>query len=123
MAESSRTGSLVDRANLSCTAGHAGFLPGDFRSRRRKPGSVGSRRRQVAWLILCGAPLLLNLLAAALHRYPYGAGRLSQHLAPGLCLLAGLGAAALIARVKRLSPAKCTLALAGSFACIGLIGM
>jgi hypothetical protein len=44
----------------------------------------------------------MSLLAAALHRYPYGGhARLSQYLAPGICLLAGLGAALLTARLRR----------------------
>ncbi len=40
-------------------------------------------------------------LAAFLHRYPYGISRLSQHLAPAACLLAGTGAAALLERFVR----------------------
>jgi hypothetical protein len=59
-----------------------------------------ARRKQWEQLILCSAPVLLNLLAAALHRYPYGtAARLSQSLAPGLCLLAGLGLAQFLTRM------------------------
>jgi hypothetical protein len=55
----------------------AGSLPGSF-------------------LLLWLAPFGLNLLAAALHRYPYGGCcRLSQHLAPAVCLLAGAGLARL----------------------------
>jgi Dolichyl-phosphate-mannose-protein mannosyltransferase len=51
-------------------------------------------RRDV--LVLCLLPFVLNLLAAVQHRYPYGACcRLSQHLAPAVCLLAGWGAASL----------------------------
>jgi hypothetical protein len=44
----------------------------------------------------------LSLVAAALHRYPYGShARLSQYLAPGICLLAGSGGALLISRLRR----------------------
>jgi hypothetical protein len=44
----------------------------------------------------------LSLIAAALHRYPYGShARLSQYLAPAICLLAGSGAALLLERVRR----------------------
>ncbi len=58
----------------------------------------GRRSLLVLWL----APFALNLLAAFLHRYPYGAaGRLTQHLAPAVCLLAGTGAAALLERFVR----------------------
>jgi hypothetical protein len=58
-------------------------------------------------LVLCLAPFALNLLAAALGRYPYGACcRLSQHLAPAVCLLAGAGAATLAGRLARTPPAR-----------------
>lgn len=44
----------------------------------------------------------LSLIAAAMHRYPYGAhARLSQYLAPAICLLAGSGAALLLAQLRR----------------------
>src|SRR5262249_55409408 len=43
--------------------------------------------------------LALNLVAATLHRYPYGEhARLTQHLTPGVCILAGLGLAMLLDR-------------------------
>jgi hypothetical protein len=52
-----------------------------------------------ALLALCLVPFALNFVAAVLHRYPYGAcARLSQHLAPAVCLLAGCGAASLLER-------------------------
>jgi len=52
-------------------------------------------------LVLCLAPFGLGLFAAALHRYPYGAScRLCQHLAPAICLSAGMGAAVLLERLR-----------------------
>jgi len=43
----------------------------------------------------------LSLVAAALHRYPYGGhARLSQYLAPAICLLTGAGAALLITKLR-----------------------
>jgi hypothetical protein len=48
--------------------------------------------------VLLLAPFALNLLAAAMHIYPYGIARLSQALAPATCLLAGAGLAALLER-------------------------
>lgn len=43
-------------------------------------------------LVLCLIPFALNLVAAFLGKYPYaGCCRLSQHLAPAICLLAGVG--------------------------------
>jgi hypothetical protein len=59
-----------------------------------------SRRRELAVTVL--GWFGVSLLAAALHRYPYGGhARLSQYLAPGICLLTGLGAAMLAAKLRR----------------------
>jgi len=55
----------------------------------------GGRRSLV---VLFLTPFALNLLAAAMHLYPYGVGRLSQHLVPAICLLAGTGLAVLLQR-------------------------
>jgi hypothetical protein len=58
------------------------------------------RSRQWSWLTICTVPFALWLLAALLHRYPYAAScRLSQHVAPIVCLTAGLGSAALLERI------------------------
>ncbi len=49
----------------------------------------------------------MALVAAGLKRYPYGGGtvggaaRVTQYAAPGLCLLAGLGASTLLSRLHR----------------------
>lgn len=43
-------------------------------------------------LVLCLAPFALNFIAAVLDKYPYaGCWRLTQHLAPAICLLIGVG--------------------------------
>ncbi len=61
-----------------------------------------SRRSRSEPAIAITACFVLSLVAAAMHRYPYGGhARLSQYLAPAICLLAGLGAAQLIARFRR----------------------
>ena len=53
----------------------------------------GRRPLLMLWL----APFALNFVAAVLHRYPYGGCcRLSQHLAPAVCLLTGLGMTTLL---------------------------
>jgi hypothetical protein len=63
---------------------------------------VLARRRRGALLALCLLPFALNLVAAALHRYPYGGCcRISQHLAPAICLLAGTGLVWTIDRVAK----------------------
>jgi hypothetical protein len=55
------------------------------------------RTRQRALLGLLLGPLPLNLLAAALHRYPYGtAPRVALYMAPAFCLLAAVGLASAI---------------------------
>jgi hypothetical protein len=61
-----------------------------------------SRRSRSEPAIAIAACFGLSLAAAAMHRYPYGGhARLSQYLAPAICLLAGVGAAQLIARFRR----------------------
>lgn len=56
---------------------------------------------------LCLLPMGVALVAAALRRYPYGgsangaSARVMQYAAPGLCLLAGLGAATLLNSFRR----------------------
>lgn len=78
-----------------------------------------------ALLVLCLAPFGLGLFAAVLHRYPYGAScRLCQHLAPAICLSAGMGAAVLLERLRSATLRRrwiigvCTLLLL-----IGVCGM
>jgi hypothetical protein len=52
------------------------------------------RQGRLDVLGLCLFPLVLNLVAGMLRRYPYAADqRLEQHLAPGICLLLGAGIA------------------------------
>jgi hypothetical protein len=78
-----------------------------------------------ALLVLCLAPFGLGLFASVLHRYPYGAScRLCQHLAPAICLSAGMGAAVLLERLhsatlrRRWIIGVCTLLLL-----VGVCGM
>jgi hypothetical protein len=66
---------------------------------------LGGRRlwqqRRWPWLVMLLVPFLLSLIAAALHRYPYGASsRLCQYLAPSIGLLGGLGMARLVSWVR-----------------------
>jgi hypothetical protein len=59
-----------------------------------------SGRRATAGVLL--APFGLGLVAAFLGKYPYGGeARVVQYLAPSICLTAGLGMAALAARLRR----------------------
>jgi 4-amino-4-deoxy-L-arabinose transferase-like glycosyltransferase len=60
-------------------------------------------RHRRAIVLVCLAPFGLAMLAAAIRRYPYGGpvahgspARVMQYVAPGICLLAGTGAAVLL---------------------------
>ncbi len=83
--------------------------------RRTSRGSV---------LVLLLAPFLLNFIAAALGKYPYGgSARVAQHLAPSICLLAGLGLATLLRRVFSLTMRRvCVLASVALLMLFGLGG-
>lgn len=82
-----------------------------------------SRRR--ALLVLCLAPFGLGMLAALLHRYPYGAScRLCQHLAPAICLSAGMGAAVLLERIRSaIIRRRWIIGVCALFLLIGICGM
>jgi 4-amino-4-deoxy-L-arabinose transferase-like glycosyltransferase len=65
------------------------------------------RQAQYRLLVLCAAPFALNLLAAALRLYPYGGHmRLSMHVVPIVCLLAGIGAAAALSPLSHRERAR-----------------
>ncbi len=81
---------------------------------------VLARRGQVAIVGCVIGPFGLALLAAALGRYPYGGeARLMQFAAPGICLLAGQGAAAAVDLVAspRIRRGVIRLVLSGLVAC------
>ncbi len=61
------------------------------------------KQRRTTLLLMLLLPFGLGLIAAALGRYPYGGeARIMQYLAPSICLLTGLGAAALLSRIGEL---------------------
>lgn len=61
-----------------------------------------TRRARSGPAVAIGGCFFLSLIAAALHRYPYGGhARLSQYVAPVICLMVGLGGAQLIGRLRR----------------------
>jgi 4-amino-4-deoxy-L-arabinose transferase-like glycosyltransferase len=76
-------------------------------------------------LVMVAGTFGLGFVAALLHKYPYGAScRISQHLAPLYCLLAGLGVAVLIARLSTSGARwKATLAIFAVLAAIGMGGI
>lgn len=60
------------------------------------------RNRGWDWRVLLFAPFALTFIAAAIHRYPYGgSARVSQHLAPAICVLAAAGLFSLIKKWTR----------------------
>jgi hypothetical protein len=60
------------------------------------------RRGSKTVLALLLTPFALGLIAAVLRRYPYGgSARTMQYVAPAVILMAGLGAAGLLARLPR----------------------
>ncbi len=64
-------------------------------------GVLALRKGRGGLLALLLAPLLPTLLASALGRYPYGtSARTTLYMAPAFCLLAGVGAVALIRRLS-----------------------
>ena len=58
------------------------------------------RRRQWLLLGLLLAPLGLNFIAAAFHRYPYGVVRMTVFLAPAFCTLIAFGLTAALAWIE-----------------------
>ncbi len=85
------------------------------------------RRRRMGLVILSLAPFVIGILAAYLHRYPYGgvACRIHQHVAPLIILAAAEGLALLVGTVFR-NPAwrkKCAITLFAVYAVIPVAGM
>jgi hypothetical protein len=65
-------------------------------------GCVRLWKKNSALLLLLLAPFALNFVAAAIRAYPYGgSARVAQHLAPAICLLAGLGLSVILRRFLR----------------------
>ena len=63
------------------------------------------RTRRFTFLLFALAPLALTFVAAALQRYPYGGhSKFAMHIAPLICMLAGMGAATLLGRYLRWRP-------------------
>jgi hypothetical protein len=72
---------------------------------------VLARSRRCTLLLMLLAPFVFQLAAASLHRYPYGGHvKFTMHLAPAICLLAGLGTAAWLTFLARFPRAqRCVL--------------
>jgi hypothetical protein len=78
------------------------------------------------WLLpLLLLPFVFTLIAAAARRYPYGgSARIAMHLAPAICLLAGLGWQAILSALKKISWRRAaTVTLAAALAAIALGGI
>jgi hypothetical protein len=84
------------------------------------------RRGRLAWLILLTGPVFLGIAAAVIHRYPFGSScRLNQHVAPAVCILAGLGLAAAVGKAcsQASQRQKWTLIIFIFFTLVGLGGL
>ena len=80
------------------------------------------RRRPLVLLLLLG-PAVPTMLAAVLHRFPYGGSvRVAIHLAPAICILAGIGSVALIDLLPRKLHRRATAALALILAAFSVLG-
>jgi hypothetical protein len=82
------------------------------------------RKWQLCAMLL--VPFGLTLIAAALHRYPYGgSARVAQHLAPAICLLMGVGIAWVLTRLTSdpKSLARGTTAVCAVLVVIGIVGI
>jgi hypothetical protein len=81
------------------------------------------RRRRWTPALLLLSPFALAMAAAALHRYPYGvSARTTQYAAPMICLLSGLGGAALLAMIPSPGRRRSLLhAVAAALAVVGLL--
>jgi hypothetical protein len=84
--------------------------------------AVSAKKWPRPLLVLFATPFVLTLIAAAMHRYPYGgSARIAQHLAPAICLWAGLGAAWLLERQR--DENKRRLAVAAVFSLLAIVGV
>jgi hypothetical protein len=80
------------------------------------------RGQRKSTLVLLLAPLGLGLIAASMGRYPYGgAPRIMQYAAPSICLLTGLGAAGLLARIHESHVRR--RAFLGVLTALGVLGL
>lgn len=80
-----------------------------------------TKRRDL--LALCLLPLALNLVAAALHRYPYGGhAKLVHYAAAPICLMIGFGLAAALTWVVRRRDVSLLPLFRGAMIVMALIG-
>jgi len=83
------------------------------------------QKREFLLMILV-LPFLLTVLAAIFHAYPYGiSGRIAQHLAPSICILAAVGLTFIFGKVTNLgskqhSYVKYTCFILLSFGVLGI---
>lgn len=85
-----------------------------------------SRLRESRLLLLLTVPFGLTFLAAALRYYPYGgSARVAQHLAPSICVLAGVGLAALLGKSPGSATGRrrLTAVTLGLLGLVGVVGM
>lgn len=80
-------------------------------------GAIALWRTQRWLLLLLLSPLPLMFVAAAMEKYPYGdSARVSQHVAPAVCMLAGVG---LVSTMRGISTARA--AVYATRMCVGVM--
>jgi hypothetical protein len=102
----------------------------------RSPGSLATtllvivgavvlwRRGRMDLVLLLLLSLPLMLVAAALHRYPYGgSARTTQHLAGPICLLAGAGLVAVLRLVGRRRAPTAARVVTGLLLAMAIVGI
>ncbi|HXT58903.1 MAG TPA: glycosyltransferase family 39 protein [Pirellulales bacterium] len=82
------------------------------------------RARRSTLLLLCLAPAALNIAAALMGRYPYGGHvKFAQYLAPAICIIIGVGGAAILQWYDaRSSLGRRALAIALALCCLVPLG-
>src|SRR5690606_16706912 len=82
------------------------------------------RSRNLFWCFLLLGPLVLNLMAAGLERYPYGGHqKFSMYAGPMICLLAGWGAGTWNGRTAVSWPGLARRAAVATIGCLIFLGM
>ncbi len=87
-------------------------------------GAVLVRKRRWLLLSLAGLPLLLNLIASAMHRYPYGGHvKFAQYHAAMITIVAGIGLAVIVQAHAKWIPKRAKLGAQMACAILALIAI
>lgn len=85
-----------------------------------------AQKKNYSILVMLISPIVLNFIAAVMQKYPFGgSGRLMQHLAPSICLLAGKGLAAILdsKNARDMTHRRLTVIISLLFVAVGVGGI